>query len=167
MIKRILTICSVLVYLAPHMAWAQQRSYILSSGDDVYMSRLSEYFYSKTGKEILVPVRVIGNIAKPGLYHIPADTSVVTLMAISGGPGKEADMTNVTITKESGDSQSPNIEKILKTGRDIKLTGGEIIYIPSKEPMISADAVNAISIASGVLGIILTALVLSGDLNKN
>lgn len=127
--------------------------------DDMYRSRISEYFFIRTGKEILKPVRLLGHIEKQGLYHVPENTPLTTLFALAGGPAREADVEKITVTHSDGTVEIKDLNKLMIKGQDVSLKEGDIIFV-EKEKHIWSERTNAILLAvSSLLSVGLTAYV--------
>ncbi len=134
--------------------------------EETYRTRISEYFYSKNGSEVLKSVQLMGEVAKPGLYHLPTNTNLTTLLSISGGAIKDADTTKVFVRDVAGNVKEENLYQMIKQGKDISLAGGEIVVIPPKTPFFSADAVNGVTILTGILTALFTGILVSEQLKK-
>jgi hypothetical protein len=133
--------------------------------EEQYKSRISEFYYSRTGTEILKPVQIMGQVGRPGLYHLPVNTSLLTLLTISGGTVQDADNAKMLVRTPQG-VREENLYQMIKEGRDISLTGGEIIVVPQKTPWIQADVVNGVTVLTGIMTAILTGLLVSNELKK-
>ena len=127
----------------------------------------SEFIFESYPNQELIPIRLIGAIKNAGLYHIPSDMKLTTLIALAGGTTAEADIENIIIgndqkNKETIKSKNINIEQILKNGAetDYTLVPNDIVLVKSKSPMISNDTLRTVSVISIVLTTILTALLI-------
>lgn len=127
----------------------------------------SEFIFESYPNQELIPIRLIGAIKNAGLYHIPSDMKLTTLIALAGGTTAEADIENIIIgndqkNKETIKSKNINIEQILKNGAetDYTLVPNDIVLVKNKSPMISNDTLRTVSVISIVLTTILTALLI-------
>lgn len=136
---------------------AQSRGFAAGE-QDIYYSRISEYFYNKTGREVLRPVQLLGGVAKPGLYHVPEGTSLTTLLAISGGPAQSADTDKIRIRKANGESMVGDLPQLLETKKEMTLSGGEIVFVPQKEGYFDQPTINTVNVISTIATVILTAI---------
>ena len=158
--KWISLVLSYLVFLGSTAQAQSNTQGIISSGsEDAYYSRLSEYFYNKTGKEVLKPVQVIGGVQKPGLYHLPDNTSLTTLISVSGGMAQDADTKNIVIRHADGSVDTKDIYEIVSKNDNLGLRGGDMIYIPKNEGWFSSGASNNILIITSLLSLALTGYV--------
>lgn len=134
--------------------------------DELYRSRLSEYFYNITGKEVLHPIRLLGSVKQPGLYHVPKDTNLTTLLAIAGGPTREADTEELHVRKENGDYLKINLDKNIRKGKDTPLQSGDIIYMSEKKGWFDQATTSNITVAASFITALAT-LILVIDNNND
>ncbi len=151
------TLIYMLVLLTAQGAFAQTRSAV----SDLSARSIAEYFYSRTGNEILTPIRILGGVQLPGIYHVPRETELATLIALSGGALNDADITKMKYTPRGQKTQEINLYDYIGKGQDIKLSGGEILYVPKKEGWISNEAATTLTILLSVISVGLTAYVVS------
>ena len=137
----------------------------------------SEFIFESYPNQELIPIRLLGAIKNAGLYHIPANMKLTTLLALAGGTTTEADLENIMI---GNDQQSIhlndgidkknltiNLEDTLKNAsNDYTLVSNDIILIKNKTPWISNDSFRVFSIISVVLTSILTAIVIKDRYKK-
>lgn len=146
----------IVVTFLPSQVLAQSQGLLSIPDEDIYRSRISEYFYMRSGRDILKPVKVLGQVTKPGLYHIPANTSLTGLLALTGGTSKEADLTNITIARKNGTVETKDLMTIVKSGQDPVLAEGDLIFIPEDKGLISPSTSNAMIVMATVLSVALT-----------
>ena len=164
MMKRLgLVILSFLFGLQP--AFAQSNFGIPTATDETYKSRLSEYFFNRAQADILIPVKIVSGVQKPGLYHVPKGTSLTTVLSISGGLVRGTDSSGIQITDAQGKMSQKDFEKILRTGKDYSLAGNEIIFIPEKKYFFDQQTVNTFAVITGLVSVVLTGLIVADQLN--
>lgn len=134
-------------------------------GDDIFQSRINEYFYSKNNSDVLHPVKIIGSVQKPGLYHLPAQTSLTTLFSISGGVTPDADTESIIIRRADGTILEKDLFKVVAKSDDVSLLDGDMIYIPKQEGWINAPTGSSILILTSVLSVILSGIIVSRGSN--
>src|SRR5438445_11035784 len=61
------------------------------------VSSSSEYIFESYPNQELIPIRLLGAIKNAGLYHIPANMKLTTLLALAGGTTPEADLEKIII----------------------------------------------------------------------
>lgn len=137
----------------------------------------SEYIYRSSPKESLVAVQLLGAVAKPGIYYIPANTDLLKLITLAGGTTNGGDLSEILVRKmepkswdeikskainEYQGAYEVDAEKLIKYGgaRSLKLQQDDFVYIPPRTPWISAEASRNITVVSVILGIVLTAVLI-------
>ncbi len=94
--------------------------------------------------------------AKPGLYHLPAGTSLKTLLSISGGTTNDADVEEIAIHSRAGVSEIKDLKKISSLAVDYKLQGGEMVYIPKYEGLFTQPTVQSVTVITSIVSILLS-----------
>lgn len=132
----------------------------------------SEFIFESYPNQELIPIRLLGAIKNAGLYHIPSNMKLTTLLALAGGTTSEADLENILIGNDQQSIHSSNgidkksltvdLEQVLKSGAttDYTLVSNDIVLIKNKTPLISNDSFRIISIVSVLLTTILTAVII-------
>jgi len=103
----------------------------------------TENLYLQGGDRIYIPalktsarnVLVFGE-AKVGTYPLEDETRILDILASIGGTTKDADISQVKVTRKDGTIQMVNLSRILfenKNAENIFLNPGDRIYIPSLE----------------------------------
>lgn len=143
----------------------------------------SEYIFRSSPKESLISVQLLGAVNKPGIYYIPANTDLLKLLTLAGGTTNGGDLSEVLVRKMEPKSWSEikskavneyqgayevDAEKLIKFGgaRNLKLQQDDFVYVPPRTPWISAESSRNITIASVVLGIVLTAILIEKNAEK-
>ena len=150
----------------------------LSKSNTKYnLNSSSEFIFESYPNQELIPIRLLGAIKNAGLYHIPSNMKLTTLLALAGGTTSEADLENILIgndqqtfrNNEGLEKQNLkiNLEETLQNAKnDYTLVSNDIVLIKSKTPWISNDSFRVFSIISVVLTSILTAIVIRDRYNK-
>lgn len=141
------------------------------------LSSPSEFVFESYPNQDLIPIRLLGAVKNAGLYHVPTNMKLTTLLSLAGGTNSEADLENIVIGNDQQNVLAPNgeektsltvnLEDVLKSGakNDYTLNSNDIVLIKNKSPMISNDSFRIISIVSVVLTALLTAVVIKDKLN--
>jgi hypothetical protein len=144
-------VCAAIIITSiPQRAFA-----VRDMADDQYQSRISEYFYSPTGKEVLIPIQLLGQITHPGLYHVPPETNLTTLLSIAGGTTGTANTGNVKLFRE-GATQKIDIDTILEEQPNFGLHQKDTIYIPERPVLVTNNTLSALIAISTVATTVLT-----------
>lgn len=132
----------------------------------------SEYVYRNDTEESLIPVYLLGAVAKPGLYHVPANMDVIGLLTIAGGTVVDAVIDDIVV-RSQGQNPHPRVlrfdlNRVVKGGEAerVALASNDLIYVaPGRPPVPSSQtALTVIGIVAGVLGIVGSAFVISNAL---
>jgi hypothetical protein len=142
------------------------------------LSSPSEFVFESYPNQDLIPIRLLGAVKNAGLYHVPANMKLTTLLSLAGGTNSEADLGNIVIGNDQQAVTSPDgnkkasinldLEDVLKNGakNDYTLASNDIVLIKNKSPLISNDSFRIISIVSVVLTAFLTAVIIKDKLDK-
>jgi protein involved in polysaccharide export with SLBB domain len=88
--------------------------------------------YSGTleGTELLkIKTYIWGQVRKPGLYIVPDDTDLLTLISSAGGPTENANLTKVRIIRTTEDD-----EKVIWVDLQEYIDHGDYSLIPTLQP---------------------------------
>jgi hypothetical protein len=130
---------------------------------------VSEFFYRSDSDDILVPVYLLGAVGKPGLYHVPVKSQLVTVLSIAGGLSPEADSDSVMLKdNRAGKTTIFQMADIMQPqeGLGPTLLGNEVIFVEKSKPIVSNNTLLLLTVISTVAGITLSALVLKNELKK-
>lgn len=161
-------------------AWSQELGLL---SDIKPPQQSSEYIFRSSPKESLIGVQLLGAVNKPGIYYIPANTDLLKLLTLAGGTTNGGDLSEILVRKmepkswaeikskainEYQGAYEVDAEKIIKYGgaKNLKLQQDDFIYVPPRTPWISSEASRNITIASVVLGIVLTAILIDKNAEK-
>lgn len=142
----------------------------LSKNSKYHVNSSSEFIFESYPNQELIPIRLLGAIKNAGLYHIPTNMKLTTLLALAGGTTTDADLENIVIgnDQQSGrKSITVDLEEVLKSNAktDYTLISNDIVLIKNKSPLISNDSFRIISIISVLLTTVLTAVVIKDRTN--
>lgn len=141
------------------------------------LSSPSEFVFESYPNQELIPIRLLGAVKNAGLYHVPVNMKLTTLLSLAGGTNNEADLENIVIGNDQQNVISPegeskaslnlNLEEVLRSGakKDYTLASNDIVLIKNKSPMISNDSFRIISIVSVLLTTLLTAVIIKDKVN--
>ena len=83
--------------------------------DQIPSSLLSNSNYI-TGEDgvIRMYINVLGNVKSPGTYIVYDGIDFLTALSVAGGYMPGSDLSNITIYRKNGDTESINLNKLLK-----------------------------------------------------
>ena len=82
----------------------------------------SAYFYSGTltgSEQLKIYTYIWGQVMKPGLYIVPDNTDLLTLMSLAGGPTEDAKLAKIRIVRPGADDEKVifvDVKQYLETG---------------------------------------------------
>lgn len=131
----------------------------------------SEFVFESYPNEPLIPVRLLGAVKNAGLYHIPKNMKLTTLLSLAGGTDSEADLGKIVVGNDLAGAPNNvvlNLEDMIETGRnnDYSLNAHDIVLVKNKTPLISNDSFRIISIVSIVLTSILTGVLIKDRIDE-
>ncbi len=98
------------------------------------------------GKLRAIRIFVVGEVQTPGIYNVPALTSVVSILAFAGGPKTSGSLRKIFIVRSDSIIAKLDFYKFLTKGEkfgDVRLQNDDIILIPPVQKKIYlAGAVN-------------------------
>jgi protein involved in polysaccharide export with SLBB domain len=90
--------------------------------------------------EAAVVTAVLGSVGKAGVVTLRGNVSVSNALALAGGPGKTADLTNVLVLDTNGNTIArANLVAFAKTGdpkQNPPLATGQVLFVPEQHPKI-------------------------------
>ena len=133
--------------------------------DNQKTNRSSEYIFESYPNQELISVRVLGAVKNAGLYHVPQDINLSTILALAGGTTNEADTENIIIAndlKSDHENSTRNINLInsIKENNKNPILENDIVFIKNKTSFISPDTMKSVSIISILLSAVLTTVLI-------
>lgn len=169
MLKRFVCAVVILSHVALPCYAQSKNGLTLMKRDEQTIIPASEYVFRNDVDETLIPVYLLGAVNKPGLYHVPIKTDIVSLIALSGGVSAGAKVSDITVrNKAGGEAKEIDLEEFLhsKDQKPLALSQNDVVYIESRKPVVSNDTVLVVGLVSGLMGIIVSGFLVSQQLNK-
>ncbi len=77
-------------------------------------------YYLNESNELLIRVNIWGRVGRPGQYYVPAQTDLISLMSLAGGPSPRSRLSDVKVVRseDTGAQEviTVNVRKYTKTG---------------------------------------------------
>ena len=128
--------------------------------------------YEPLGTSQRGPIRILGRVAKPGIWRGVPTHNLATLLAGSGGPRADADLTSVRVVVQGKNftiSQKINATRALAQGRMDRLPpptqNAVIVYVPSRTNFALRDVQGWLQVGVAVASIV-TSVVLVVTLTR-
>jgi polysaccharide biosynthesis/export protein len=145
----------MLLLLAIGLVAQTQTGFVPTSNTSAYTYEGSA---SNTSK-LMIKAYVWGQVGKPGLYNVPDDTDLLTLISLAGGPTENAKLTKIRIVRPTINGDRIiwiNMKKYLETGDekmipilqpgDTIIVSGTIFYAFSRLTDFLSKAAIALSV---------------------
>lgn len=133
----------------------------------------SEFVFQSYKGQELMTIKLLGAVQKSGLYHVPKEMDLATLLSLAGGTTSDANLTNVLVGQKTRKNQVAqksleiNVEEKLEQGKiniyDLK--PDDVVLVKRKKPVIGTDTWRLISLISLALTSILTVVAIDDRLN--
>ena len=132
-------------------------------------SNASAYSFDGTrsgAEKLKINTYVWGQVLKPGLYIVPDDTDLLTLLSLAGGPREDAKLTKIRIIRPTAQGDRIiwiNLKKYIETGDeklipvlqpgDTVIVSGTIFYAFSRITDFLSKAAIALSVYNVVMNL--------------
>lgn len=88
-----------------------------------------EFYVGKGFGKPLMTVNLVSGVTKPGVYHIPVDTSLPELLAYSGGARSNAELDDVSIRRKD-EVLKVDLDRALTSNNQVpNLQDQDVVYI--------------------------------------
>ncbi len=115
--KIVIFVCLIVLLTLSLAAQQTQQNYQSANNSSAYM-----YSGTITGAEQLkIYAYVWGQVRKPGLYIVPDDTDLLTILSLAGGPTETAKLSQIKIIRPTAGKEKVflvNLKKYMETGNE-------------------------------------------------
>ncbi|MCR9204481.1 MAG: SLBB domain-containing protein [Halobacteriovoraceae bacterium] len=130
----------------------------------------SEFVFQSYKGQELMTIKLLGAVRKSGLYHVPKEMDLATLLSLAGGTTSDANLNSVLIGQKRNKTQKSlevNVEEKLEQGNIniYDLRPDDVVLVKRKKPVIGTDTWRLISLISLALTSILTVVAIDDRLN--
>jgi hypothetical protein len=130
---------------------------------DSGISSGSVYYSGNYPGAVLMRVSIIGEVQRPGVHHMPKDTSLNTALGFAGGPTRFANTKDAVINRNfNGELKSIplDLDKHFRElhSQNISIQPNDTIYIPQREAVISDNTFRVVTVLSFIVGTVLSAV---------
>lgn len=129
------------------------------------VSNTQEYFAGAYPGTVMMKVNIIGAVNKPGVYNVPVNSELNSVLSYAGGPSKEAEMDKVFVRSKKGENyevKKVNLENFFSDHNEkpYRLRPDDYIYIEQNEGLINNNLLKTSTVVASILGIIVSFLVI-------
>lgn len=118
----------------------------------------SHYVLPGSEETLLMKVDLWGEVGRPGVYTIPINTSIISLISSAGGPTDYAKLREVKIVRAYPENGEPeiitvSIEQFMNTADATELPSlepGDVIYIPENFRKYFSTSMGMIGSIAGI-----------------
>jgi len=134
--------------------------YVVFSQTESNFNQASIYQYSGTlagTEQLKIRTYIWGQVKNPGLYIVPDNTDILTLISSAGGPTEHAKLSTIKIIRTAGGKEevfNVDLRKYLETGNAKLVTilkPGDTIIVSGSTYYAFTKAVNWLSQIASVL----------------
>lgn len=125
-----------------------------------------QFFLRNYGDQELISINVLGGVRRPGVYNVPKDTKLTSLLSLAGGLNENARFDRILI---SGSKQNRvDLEDVIENPEklDLVLKDQQLVFVEQKRPFISPDVLSTLSAVSIFLSIVVSGLVISQQVRR-
>ena len=135
------------------------------------VNNTQEYFAGAYPGTVMMKVNLLGGVNKPGVYNVPVNSELTSVLAYAGGPSKEAEVGEVFVRSKKGSDyevKKINLENFFKDSSEqpFRLKPDDYIYVKQGEDFINNDVYRTTLLVSTIVGVILTGLLIDRTLKN-
>ncbi|NCN27143.1 hypothetical protein GW915_06155 [bacterium] len=131
----------------------------------------TQYSFKPVDERNLIPIRVIGEVGKPGVHYVPRNANLIDLLSLAGGPTSRAEISGITIRSvRSGTEEMIAIDgkKLFGRSKNLiaapKLFPNDVVYIPIDQPLISDDTARLVTVLGAIASALLSVVIVQREL---
>jgi len=135
----------------------------LSSSDRMRGGAGAVYTFQNYPTEVLITVKVLGEVRSPGLYRVPQNTTLVTLLTLSGGVTSDASGEVVITNADLKSRKTYDFNDLNRNENAVNpiVRIEDTVFVPKKSRLIGENTVAVISVLSSITTIILAIFVIA------
>ena len=156
---------SFLIIFSMFLSSGQVFSQTFNAG--VGFGKPSEFVFQSYKNQELISLRLLGAVHKAGVYHVPKDIKLITLLSLAGGTTKDAEVEKIIIGSESKKMVTEvSLYKAMnnQAQKEYEFNTNDTIFIEHKKSVISDNSWKVISVMSMLLTATLTAMAINDNL---
>jgi hypothetical protein len=125
-------------------------------GDRPLTTDLGEYRAGYFPGAVMIPVQLWGAAKTTGLFHVPKNTTLTTLITFARGPTDDAELEQIKIKRVSESREKTfvvDVDKLLSDPNksDIQLMPNDIVFIESKKAIVDPKWVYLVGFIASIL----------------
>jgi hypothetical protein len=138
---------------------------LLEQGPGGSSGGVGEFRVGYSPGTVMIPVNLWGATKVSGLFNVPKNTTLTTLLSYARGPDIDAKLTNVLIKRSSENKErviKVDVEKILENPgtHDVILQPHDIVYVEAKKSIIDQRWVTVVAFVGTLLAATLSGVII-------
>ncbi len=130
-----------------------------------------EYYAGAMPGAVMMKVSVLGAIHKPGVYNVPVNSELNSVLSYAGGPTVDAKLDEIMVRSNEGDKSKVNQVDLENFFRDedttpFRLRPNDYIYVEQKEKIISSEILQTTTLVSSLLSIVVALIIIDQRVSK-
>lgn len=135
------------------------------------VTNTQEYFAGAYPGAVMMKVNLVGGVHKPGVYNVPVNSELNSVLSYAGGPTKEADLDEIMIRSKKGkdyEVKKIDLKEFFSDPKEtpFKLRPDDYVYVHQNEDFINNDVFRASMVVSAIVGAVLSAILIDRSLEK-
>ena len=135
------------------------------------VTNTQEYFAGAYPGAVMMKVNLLGGVHKPGVYNVPVNTELNSVISYAGGPTKEAELDEILIRSKQGRSykvKKVDLKQFFANPKETpyQLRPDDYVYVHQNEDVINNDIFRASMVVSAIVGALLSAVLIDRALEK-
>lgn len=124
-----------------------------------------EYFAGAYPGAVMMKVNILGAVNKPGVYNVPVNSELTSVLSYAGGPSKEAELDEVFVRSKVGSEykvKKINLENFFSDAKEqpYMLKPDDYVYIEQNEGLVNNNLMRTSTVIASILGIVVSILVI-------
>jgi protein involved in polysaccharide export with SLBB domain len=120
---------------------------------------------------VMMKVNILGAIHKPGVYNVPINSELNSVLSYAGGPTIDAKLDEVMVRSRNEDTNKikrVDLEKFFsdENSNPYRLRPDDYVYIEQKQKIISNEILQTTTLISSILGIVVAMVIIDQRLSK-
>lgn len=135
------------------------------------VTNTQEYFAGAYPGAVMMKVNLIGGVHKPGVYNVPVNTELNSVISYAGGPTKEAELDEIVIRSKLGNNykvKKVDLKEFFENPEKApyKLRPDDYVYVNQSEDLVNNNVFRASMVVSAIVGALLSAILIDRTLEK-
>jgi len=156
------------VFILPTFSFANEEVFSLKKTVPI---NTQEYFAEARPGSVMMKVNIMGSVNKPGVYNVPVNSELNSVLTFAGGPSIDANIQKVMIRSKHGDNtkiKKVDLEKFFKDSSENPyiLKPNDYVYLQQSEKLISSEVLQTTILVSTILSIVVAMVIIDTRLSK-